>query len=79
MEKFQSFGDMTPNEIEQLEKKTNTIVLFDCEKGIAFQFAKSNDDVNGLAIMADDFELDNVLVIDCCEITMLKDILNRNF
>ena len=58
-----NFGKMPFEEFEKWEKETNSVVLFDNEKGIAFQKAKDNDGNPVLIIMVDDDSRKNTIVL----------------
>jgi hypothetical protein len=75
MESKKLFGDMEFGEIEKWEKDVNAIVIFDDERGIAFQ--KTKDDEPGLAIL-DDLDVP-VFIIFENDIQRLKEYLNENF
>jgi hypothetical protein len=73
--KARLFADMTLSEIEAFEIKTNSIVLFDDERGINFQKCKGDGDA--LAILVDGLRSPILLLEN--EIDVLRTYLNSNF
>ncbi|MDR2653265.1 MAG: hypothetical protein LBC68_13335 [Prevotellaceae bacterium] len=70
------FFDMTLHEIEEYEQKTNSIVLIDDYRGVAFQNG-SDDEGTALFIIVDGIKRPIVLLYE--QINTLKDYLNKNF
>jgi hypothetical protein len=68
------FGDMSMSEIEKWEKETNSIVLLDNERGIAFQKCRGFD--LALAIIVDGVK--PFLFVEE-QIINIKKFLNKNF
>lgn len=72
-----NFADMTPIEIEQWEVKTNTIVVFDGNLGVAFQkLGKRN---GGLAIMVKNSAKKSVIILDKYEAGRIKEFMQKHF
>ena len=76
--KERKFGDMTFDEIEKWEKETNSIVLFDDEKGIGFQKSKFLDSNEPILLFIIDGVQKPFLVLPE-QIKNLKQYLNNNF
>jgi hypothetical protein len=75
MKKRRLFSDMTLEEIEAFEKKSNSIVLFDDETGINFQ--RSLDGDKALVVLID--KLKRPIIILDSQVDALKSWLNNNF
>jgi hypothetical protein len=71
------FGDMTLTEIENREKRVNSIILFSDETGIEFSKCVCDDGSLVLCIQGDGFK-EALFFIDG-QIDNLKDFLNKNF
>jgi hypothetical protein len=77
MKKHRAFGDMTLEEIEKFEKETNSIVLFDDERGINFQKSKEDGNDKTLFIVIDGMKRP-IALLDI-QVNELKSYLNSNF
>lgn len=70
--KNKQFWQMPLEEIEKFEESTNSIVLFDNKRGIAFQCTDSN-----LALIIDGIKQPFVAIEE--QIESLKTFINKNF